>query len=139
MRVLALDLGDARIGVAQSDLMGIIANGLETINRTDLQTDLNHIADLVKNNSVSTVVLGLPINMDGTKGERVDKTYAFSEQLKNVLPPNVKIDFIDERLTTVSAERVLLEADVSRQKRKTVIDKMAATIILQSYLDKINR
>ena len=139
MRKLALDLGDARIGVAQSDMMGIIANGLETINRTNLQDDLNHIADLVKNNNVDTVVLGLPINMDGTKGERVDKTYAFSEELKKVLPDSVKIDYIDERLTTVSAERVLLQADVSRQKRKTVIDKMAATIILQSYLDKIIR
>lgn len=139
MRKLALDLGDARIGVAQSDMMGIIANGLETINRTNLTEDLNHIASLVKNNNVDTVVLGLPINMDGTKGERVDKTYAFCEELKKVLPESVKIDFIDERLTTVSAERVLLQADVSRQKRKTVIDKMAATIILQSYLDKINK
>ncbi len=139
MRKLALDLGDARIGVAQSDMMGIIANGLETINRTNLTDDLNHIASLVKNNNVDTVVLGLPINMDGTKGERVDKTYAFCEELKKVLPESVKIDFIDERLTTVSAERVLLQADVSRQKRKTVIDKMAATIILQSYLDKINK
>ena len=139
MRKLALDLGDARIGIAQSDALGIIANGLETLNRTNLQDDLNHIANLVKNNAVDTVVLGLPINMDGTKGERVDKTYAFSEELKKVLPENIKIEFIDERLTTVSAERVLLEADVSRQKRKTVIDKMAATIILQSYLDKINR
>ena len=139
MRKLALDLGDARIGIAQSDMLNIIANGLETLNRTNLQDDLMHIANLVKNNSVDTVVLGLPINMDGTKGERVDKTYAFSEELKKVLPSNVKIDFIDERLTTVSAERVLLQADVSREKRKTVIDKMAATIILQSYLDKINR
>ena len=139
MRKLALDLGDARIGVAQSDLMGIIANGLETINRTNLQNDLNHIVQLVKQNQVDTVILGLPINMDGTKGERVDKTYEFAEQLKQVLPSNIKIDFIDERLTTVSAEKVLLQADVRRDKRKTVIDKMAATIILQSYLDKINR
>ena len=139
MRKLALDLDDARIGVAQSDALGIIANGLETINRTNLHDDLTHIANLVKQNAVDTVVLGLPINMDGTKGERVDKTYAFSEELKKYLPSEVKIDYIDERLTTVSAERVLLEADVSRQKRKTVIDKMAATIILQSYLDKINR
>ena len=129
MRKLALDLGDARIGVAQSDLMGIIANGLETIVRTSLQEDLIHIVNLVKNNAVDTVVLGLPINMDGSKGERVEKTYAFSEELKKVLPSNVKIDFIDERLTTVSAERVLLQADVSRKKRKTVIDKMAATIM----------
>ena len=139
MRKLALDLGDARIGVAQSDLMGIIANGLETIHRTNLQSDLNHIATLVKQNQVDTIVLGLPINMDGTKGERVEKTYAFAEQLKNFLPNNIKIEFIDERLTTVSAERVLLQADVRRDKRKTVIDKMAATIILQSYLDKINK
>ena len=139
MRKLALDLGDARIGIAQSDMLGIIANGLETLNRTNLQADLDHIVNLVKQNGVDTIVLGLPINMDGSKGERVEKTYIFAEKLKEVLPNNVKIDFIDERLTTVSAEKVLLQADVRRDKRKTVIDKMAATIILQSYLDKINR
>lgn len=139
MRKLALDLGDARIGIAQSDLLGIIANGLETLNRTNLQSDINYIVNLVKQNSVDTVVLGLPINMDGSKGERVEKTYKFAEILKESLPPNVKIDYIDERLTTVCAEKVLLQADVRRDKRKTVIDKMAATIILQSYLDKTNK
>ncbi len=139
MRKMALDLGDARIGIAQSDIMGIIANGLETLNRTNLQADLNHIANLVKTNQVDTIVLGLPINMDGSKGERVEKTYQFANELKNVLPSGVKIEYIDERLTTVSAERILLQADVRRDKRKMVIDKMAATIILQSYLDKFNR
>lgn len=139
MRKLALDLGDSRIGIAQSDLMGIIANGLETYHRKSLDEDLNYICNLVKNNNVNTVVLGLPINMDGSKGERVEKTYEFADKLKSVLPENIKIEFIDERLTTVSAEKVLLQADVRRDKRKSVIDKMAATIILQCYLDKINR
>lgn len=137
LRKLALDFGDARIGIAQSDMLGIIANGLETYQRKDLNSDLTYIANLVKTNQVDTIVLGLPLNMDGTSGTRVEKTYEFAEQLKTVVG-NTKIVFMDERLSTVSAEKLLISADVRRDKRKTVIDKMAATIILQSYLDKFN-
>lgn len=133
-RVMALDLGDARIGIAMSDLMKIIANGYETYNRTkNLQKDLEYISGLVKPNLVDTIVMGLPINMDGTQGERVEITKAFAEELAKYT--DAKIVFQDERLSTVSAERVLLDADVRRDKRKTVIDKIAATIILQHYLD----
>ncbi|MGN1227635.1 MAG: Holliday junction resolvase RuvX [Christensenellales bacterium] len=136
MRVMALDLGDSRIGIAFSDPMMIIANGYETYTRKKNENDFIYIASLVKEKEVGIVVIGLPINMDGTYGERVEKSKEFGQVLKNYLPNDVKIDFMDERLTTVSAEKMLIDADVRRDKRKTVIDKIAATIILQSYLDK---
>ena len=132
-RTMSLDLGEVRIGIALSDIMNIIANGLETYNRQSIEKDVEHIANLVKEYSVKVIVLGLPINMDGTKGERVEKTYAFAEELKKVV--DCKIEYMDERLTTVTAERVLIDGNVRREKRKQVIDKLAATIILQSYLD----
>ena len=132
-RTMSLDLGDVRIGIAISDILNIIANGLETYNRQSDEKDVEHIANLVKEHNVKVIVLGLPINMDGTKGERVEKTYAFAEKLKKVV--DCKIDYMDERLTTVTAERVLIDGNVRRDKRKQVIDKLAATIILQSYLD----
>lgn len=139
MRVMALDLGDSRIGIALSDPMKIIANGYETYTRLKDERDFTHIVDIVKEKEVEIVVIGLPINMDGTMGERVEKSKVFGEKLKPLLPKNVKIDYIDERLTTVSAEKMLIDADVRRDKRKTVIDKIAATIILQSYLDKYSK
>lgn len=131
---MALDFGDARIGIAMSDIMKIIANGYETYKRVNEEKDLQYIAGLVKPNMVDEIVFGLPINMDGTEGERVLKTRDFAEKLQNLVP-NVKISFQDERLTTVTGERMLIEAGVRREKRKGVIDKIAATIILQQYLD----
>ena len=133
-RVMALDFGDARIEIAMSDIMKIIANGYETYKRVNEEKDLQYIAGLVKPNMVDEIVFGLPINMDGTEGERVLKTRDFAEKLQNLVP-NVKISFQDERLTTVTGERMLIEAGVRREKRKGVIDKIAATIILQQYLD----
>ena len=138
MRVMALDLGDARTGIAFSDPMMIIANGYETYKRVSEEQDLDYVCKLVKEKEVGIIVIGLPINMDGTRGERVEKSQNFGNKLKELLP-NIKVEYIDERLTTVSAERVLLDADVRRDKRKKVIDKIAATIILQSYLDKSNK
>ena len=132
-RTMSLDLGDVRIGIAISDILNIIANGLETYNRQSDEKDVQYIANLVKEHNVKVIVLGLPLNMDVTKGERVEKTYAFAEKLKKVV--DCKIDYMDERLTTVTAERVLIDGNVRRDKRKQVIDKLAATIILQSYLD----
>ena len=131
---MALDFGDARIGIDMSDIMKIIANGYETYKRVNEEKDLQYIAGLVKPNMVDEIVFGLPINMDGTEGERVLKTRDFAEKLQNLVP-NVKISFQDERLTTVTGERMLIEAGVRREKRKGVIDKIAATIILQQYLD----
>ncbi|MDE6566036.1 MAG: Holliday junction resolvase RuvX [Clostridia bacterium] len=133
-RVMALDFGDARIGVAMSDIMKIIANGYETYKRVNEENDLKYIASLVKPNMVDEIVFGLPINMDGTEGDRVLKTRDFAVKLQELVP-NVKISFQDERLTTVTGERMLIEAGVRREKRKGVIDKIAATIILQQYLD----
>lgn len=132
-RVMGIDLGDARIGIAMSDMMKIIANGYETYKRIDEETDLKHIADLIASNDVDTVVFGLPLNMDGTSGNRVETTREFADKLSQLV--SARIAFQDERLTTVTAERMLISADVRRDKRKQVIDKIAATIILQTYLD----
>ena len=136
MKIMALDLGDSRIGIAFSDIMNIIANGYETYNREKNNNDYTYICELAKKNSVQQIVIGLPINMDGSEGDRVVSARAFGAKLQEKMP-NVPIKYMDERLTTVSAERVLLEADVSREKRKKVIDKIAATIILQAYLDTL--
>lgn len=133
MRKMGLDYGDVRIGIALSDLMGIIANAYESYTRKTLSEDLNYLAELAKSQNVDTIVIGLPINMDGTHGDRVTKTQEFAEQLKNVT--DAKIKFMDERLSSLSAEKILIEADVRREKRKQVIDKVAASIILQNYLD----
>ena len=132
-KVLGLDLGEKSLGIAISDLMGIIASGLETYERKNPELDCEYISKLVVKHGVKEIVVGLPKNMDGTSGERVEKTYAFCEVLKTYT--DAKIVFYDERLTTVAAEKLLISADVSRQKRKTVIDKLAATIILQDYLN----
>ncbi|MBQ8762347.1 MAG: Holliday junction resolvase RuvX [Clostridia bacterium] len=136
MRKLGIDLGDARIGLALSDPLGIIASGLETYKRKNLEQDLQHIVDIIKSNNVDTIVMGLPKNMDGTEGERVEKTKEFCAKLKEVT--DVKIVFMDERLTTVCAEKMLIESNVRREDRKKVIDKVAACIILQSWLDSAN-
>ncbi len=134
-RVMSLDLGDVRIGVAMSDLLKIIANGYETYKKVGGDKDIAYITALAVANEVDTIVIGLPINMDGTSGVRVEKTYAFADKLRE--QTQAKIVFQDERLTTVSAERMLIEGNVRRDKRKTVIDKIAATIILQQYLDTV--
>ena len=135
MRKMALDYGEVRIGIAFSDMLNIIANGYETYTRKDLETDLNYLSKLCKEKEVDTIVFGLPINMDGTEGERVVATREFAEKLKE--KTNLTIKFLDERLTSVSAEKLLIEADIRREKRKQVIDKISATIILQNYLDMI--
>lgn len=137
-RAMALDLGDRRVGIAMSDLMKMIANGYETYYRSGDETrDIEYIKRLVVDNNVDEVVIGLPINMDGTEGVRVEKSREFGQKLGELI--DAKIFFEDERLTTVSAERVLIEGDVRRDKRKTVIDMVAATIILQAFLDKRSR
>ncbi len=137
-RTMALDYGEVRIGIAISDLMGIVANGVETYTRTkNVDIDIEHIAKLIAERNVKLLVVGLPLNMDGSEGERVQATKAFVDKLLEKV--NIKVDYIDERLTSVSAEDILLSADVSRSKRKKVIDKLAATIILQNYLDSNKR
>ena len=138
MRKLALDIGTVRIGIASSDPMGIIASGYETYVRSgNIEKDMTYIAELAENKGCDTIVLGLPLNMDGSEGDKVKEIKEFAEVLKNYT--NIKIDFQDERWSTVSAEKMLIESSVRREKRKKVIDKVAATIILQTYLDKINK
>lgn len=138
MRKMALDIGTVRIGIATSDPMGIIAGGYETYTRTkDESKDLAYLADLSKNKGCDALVLGLPLNMDGTEGEKVAEIRDFAEKLSQYT--DIKIVFQDERLSTVSAQKMLIESGVRREKRKNVVDKVAATIILQSYLDRINK
>jgi putative Holliday junction resolvase len=137
LKILGLDVGEKRIGVAISDPLGWTAQGLTTITRTSSQKkDLNVLLELVKESQATKIVIGLPRNMNGTYGPQTENIKKFAEQLAKLT--NVKIEFWDERLTTVTAERALIEADLSRKKRKKVIDKVAAIVILQNYLEYIN-
>ena len=135
MRIMALDVGSKRIGVALSDPLKITAQGLQTFQRTTLEEDVKGLWQLIDEHEVSQLVVGLPKNMDGTIGFKAEEVQQFIADL--TAERKIEIIWIDERLTTVSAEHVLLEADVSRAKRKKVIDKMAAVVILQSYLDRL--
>ena len=134
-RKVALDVGDVRIGVAVSDMLGITANPRETYVRKGktFEDDINYFVKYAKEEDADAFVIGLPLNMDGTEGPRAEVTREFGEALKEA--SGLQVIYVDERLTTVSAERMLIGADVRREKRKQVIDKVAATIILQSYLD----
>ena len=135
MRVMALDVGTKRIGVAISDPLKITAQGLETFQRTTLEKDIAGLWQLIDDHEVSQLVVGLPKNMNGSLGFKAEEVQQFIADLTAERP--IEVIWVDERLTTVSAERALLEADVSRAKRKKVVDKMAAVIILQSYLDRL--
>lgn len=130
---MGLDLGDKTIGVAVSDEMKWTAQGIETIQRRKLESDLNRINELIKEYNVVKIVLGFPKNMNGTIGPRGEIVREFGQLLEQTY--HIDVAYWDERLSTVAAERTLLEADVSRKKRKQVIDKLAAVIILQGYLD----
>ncbi len=136
-RIMALDYGTVRIGIALSDLTQIIANGYENYQRTSLKNDLNHLKQIINENKVGKIVVGLPLNMDGSESSQTLKTKEFIEILRNEIP-NIPIEVLDERLTSMVAEKLLISADISRAKRKQVIDKMSATIILQDYLDRQN-
>jgi len=133
MKILGLDLGSKTIGVAISDDLFLTAQVLTSIQRTTLGKDLAVIVDLVDRYEVKEVVVGWPINMDGSTGDSARKADTFIEQLRENLP--IKIIPWDERLSTVAAERILLEGDLSRKKRRKVIDRLSAAIILQGYLD----
>lgn len=134
MRAMSLDVGTKTIGIATSDLLWMIANGVETIRRTSVERDFTRIAELIKEHDVSTLVVGYPKNMNGTIGERAQICEAFAEELRSRFPA-CKVVLWDERLSTVAAEKVLLDADMRRNKRKKIIDMMAAVVILQNYLD----
>ena len=138
MRILALDVGDKTIGVAGSDLLRCTAQGVEVIRRTSIVRDFERLEQLVEQYEVTTIVVGLPKNMNGTIGPRGEITQQFANDLATRFP-GVEIKFWDERLSTVAAEKALIAADVRRDKRKQVIDKMAAVFILQGYLDSLPR
>ena len=134
MRSMSLDVGTRTIGVAASDLMGMIANGVETIRRTSEERELQRIGELIAEYEVCTMVVGCPMNMNGSVGERAKSCEDFARVIGERFP-QLKIVLWDERLSTVAAEKVLIDADLRRSKRKKVIDMMAAVVILQNYLD----
>jgi putative Holliday junction resolvase len=134
---MGLDFGSKTIGVSMSDPFGWTAQGIETIRRDQeesMKSSLQRLEQIIKEYSVDTIVLGFPKNMNNTEGPRCEKTLEFKDKLEKKF--GLSVILCDERLTTVSAERTLLEADMSRAKRKEVIDKMAAVYILQAYLDR---
>ncbi|MBF0980482.1 MAG: Holliday junction resolvase RuvX [Clostridiales bacterium] len=141
MRILGLDVGDKTIGVAVSDPLLISANGVTTIERIGIRKDAGKVIDYIKEYDCQKVVIGLPLKLDGTESPQTLKVIEFANMLANKLRSiamqNVEIDFADERYTTVMAEKVLIEADLSRKRRKEVIDKQAAVLILQSYLNSL--
>ncbi|MCS6306539.1 MAG: Holliday junction resolvase RuvX [Nitrospira sp.] len=132
-RILALDYGTKRIGVALSDELGWTAQPLETFERRTLDRDVVHIAALVESHSVERVVLGLPLQLDGREGPAVRAMREFTDKLEASLP--VPVVLWDERMTTKAAEELLIAADVSRKKRKGIVDRIAAAILLRSYLE----
>ena len=138
MRKIALDVGDKTVGIALSDELGITAQGLTTLERVGIRKDTGKILDLVKEYNCDTIVIGLPLRLDGTDSPQTEKVREFRTMIENKMRSTAMkgIDVVwqDERLTTVQAEKVLIEADVSRKKRKAVIDKQAAVLIMQAYL-----
>lgn len=142
MKKLALDVGDKTIGVAVSDALNITAQGVTTIERVGIRKDAGKVMDYIREFGCDTVVIGLPKKLDGTDSPQTEKVYEFKTMLENKMRSSgmgdVNLTYYDERLTTVMAEKVLIEADVSRRGRKKVIDKQAAVIILQGYLDSLH-
>lgn len=137
MRIMGLDVGERTIGVAVSDEMGWTAQGVETIRRESNEKDFARLQSLIQQYQVTEIVVGLPKNMNGTIGPSGESCKAFAEKVAN--RTSLPVHLWDERLTTMAAQKMLIAADVSRQKRKKVIDKMAATLILQGYLDARSR
>ncbi len=135
VRILALDVGQKRIGVAVSDPLGITAQGVGVIARKNIEDDINAVKKFVDEYGADSIVVGMPINMDGTKGESAKKVAEFVETVSSGL--NIPVVTYDERLSTKESERFLIFSDVSRKKRKGVIDKIAAQLILESYLERL--
>lgn len=134
MKYLGLDVGDRRIGISVS-LSGILANGVETYSRTSLARDTEYIMSLVRKYGADVVVAGLPRHLDGESHEQAEKNEVLLNSLRE---QGARIEYMDERFTSSIADRAMLEADLSRKKRKENIDKLAAVIILQDYLDRKN-
>lgn len=134
-RIMGIDYGKVRIGIALTDLLKTIASPYDVYKSVSLQKDVEYFVKLVKEKEVEKIVLGLPLNMDGSEGERAKRTRIFGEMLEKAC--SVPVVYQDERLSSVEAENYLLDGDVRRDKRKNLIDKVAATIILEDYLRTI--
>lgn len=139
MRIMALDIGDKRIGMAISDLMGWTAQPLYTVHRRGVEQDIEEILKNVREYSPSTIVAGLPKNMDGSEGFQSEKTIEFMNLLKEKLSPEIRIEYQDERLSTKSARQAMLQAGTKRKDKKNMVDTIAAVFILETYLMKQDR
>ena len=136
-RKMGIDYGDKRIGIAMTDALCIISSPFEVYKNIGEEDAISHIAKLVKDYNVDEIAMGLPLNMDGTEGERALIHKAFGEKLENA--SGAKVHFVDERLTSAEAEEILISSGVRREKRKELIDKISAQIILQTYIDSHKR
>ena len=144
MRILGLDVGSKTVGVAVSDPLGVIATGVTTIERVGIRKDTGKVIDYIKEYGCETVVIGLPLSLDGEDSVQTQKVRDFRTVLENKLRSSgplskVKVEWQDERYSTVEAEEVLIEANMSREDRKKIIDRQAAIVILQRYLDRMPR
>jgi len=137
MRILGIDFGTKTIGLAVSDELGMLAHGAGTIRRSSLKQDLAELEKRIKEYNIQKIVIGLPLNMDGSLGASAQQVLAFTENIRKQC--KLPVETWDERLSTVEAQNILLEANMSRKKRKKIIDTVAASIILQGYLDSINQ
>jgi putative Holliday junction resolvase len=136
MRLLGLDVGEIRIGVAVSDLLGKTAQPTTVIVRKNIQADTEELHKIIRQYHIEKVIVGLPLNLDGSLGVQGEAVKAFAGEVEGKI--DIPLEFYDERLTTRAARKVLLEGDISRARRKEVVDKLAAALILQSYLDRKN-
>jgi len=137
MRFLGLDIGSKRIGLALSDELGIIAQGLPTLNRTTPKNDIRKLLEIASQHKVEKIVIGLPKNLNGTLGKSAEQVLAFIQEMK--AKTAIPVDVWDERFSTVAVTRTLVSANVSRRRRKEVVDKLAAVYILQGFLDNHRR
>ena len=133
-KLMGIDFGDVRTGVATSDPMGLIATGAGCIKSTNLRRTAEMAAEMAKEKGVDTIVVGHPINMNGTLGEKVEKVTALGKLVESLC--NIPVDFYDERLTTVSAHQILQTSGVRAKNRKQIVDSLAAELILQGYMDR---
>jgi putative Holliday junction resolvase len=142
-RKIGLDVGDKTIGIAVSDPLGITAQGVTTLERIGIRKDAGKVLDLVKKYDCDTIVVGLPLSMNGQDSEQTEKVRAFRTMLENKMRStgmkDITVEWQDERLTSVQAERVMIDADLSRGKRKQIIDRQAAVLILQTWMDSHSR
>ena len=142
MRILGLDVGNKTVGVAVSDPLGVIATGVTTIERVGIRKDTGKVIDYIREYGCETVVMGLPLSLDGSDSVQTQNVREFRRMLENKLKSSgplskVKVEWQDERYSTVEAEEVLIEANMSREDRKKIIDRQAAIVILQRYLDRM--